>query len=906
MLRPSCAASLCSFLILAAGAADAQPVSAPGLQAFRLDPGQRPRVDGRLDEAVWADAPKAVGFTQREPAPGSASSEHTEVAVLYDGEALYVGFWADVRDPSTLVARLARRDTYPISDRVSVDIDSYGDGRTAFSFAVTAGGVEQDLLIYNDVQEDATWDAVWEGEVAQTPGGYTAEFRIPFSQLRYPTGTGPQTWGIQFQRDIPASGEVGFWAPILPDEGGYVSRFGRLEGLVGLRAPRRIELLPYAAGRLTRAPGDAVDPFYEANDLEPTAGFDAKVGLTSNLTLTATVNPDFGQVEADPAVVNLSQFETFFEERRPFFVEGVDIFEYGRTRTSNVAFRPTFFYSRRIGREPSRSVGGREILWVDSPEQTTIATAAKVSGKVGDWSVGLLDAVTVEEEAVYIDDADQELRTAVEPFTNYLVGRVQRGFRGGASVVGGIVTATHRRMGDEGLFAGVLPSSATVVGLDVEHAWQDRAWTVSGVVAGSRVVGDSLTLLGLQRSPTRYFQRPDQTYLGLDPGATRLDGVHTELSLARTGGRHWRGSITGTLTSPGFEVNDLGFQSRADVASFSWFGQYRQPRPSRLNFYNVSAFGGWAMNLAGDPIQHYYQVTSFVRFKNLWSTFGYVIARPEYVNDRLTRGGPLALRPPDGAAGVELYTDRRRTLWGGIELQGRTEWVEAYDVGVAGGEWDLGVELALGWRPSDAVAVTVEPEWSRQLDTDQFFARLADGPAATFGTRYVFADIRREAFELGLRLDWTFTPDLSLQLFAEPFVLSGRYSGFKEFRTPRTYDFDVYGLDKGAITPRVCDGDPCAPRPAATDETPTDYLVDPGDGEPFTLSNRDFNFRSLRGNAVLRWEWRPGSTLFFVWQQTRDEFADYDGFGVVEELGEVFRAPVENVFLVKATYWLGL
>ncbi|HLT45866.1 MAG TPA: carbohydrate binding family 9 domain-containing protein, partial [Rubricoccaceae bacterium] len=235
---------------------------APRLQAVRLAPGERIHVDGRPDEVAWAAAPKASGFTQREPEPGAASSERTEAAVLYDDGALYVAFWAHVRDPATLVAPLARRDAFPVTDRVSVDIDSYDDGRTAFSFAVTAGGVEQDLLVYDDVEEDATWDAVWEGEAARTADGYTVEIRIPFSQLRYQTGAGPQTWGIQFQRDIPASGEVGFWAPILPDAGGYVSRFGRLEGLEGLRAPRRVELLPYVAGRLTREPGDAADPFY--------------------------------------------------------------------------------------------------------------------------------------------------------------------------------------------------------------------------------------------------------------------------------------------------------------------------------------------------------------------------------------------------------------------------------------------------------------------------------------------------------------------------------------------------------------------------------------------------------------------------------------------------------------------
>ncbi|MDX1421465.1 MAG: DUF5916 domain-containing protein, partial [Rubricoccaceae bacterium] len=343
-------AGLLALLALAAGSPAAQTSVAPDLgppshTAFAIQADQRPRVDGHLDEAIWAQAPLATEFVQRAPNPGQPATERTEVAVLYDDAALYVGFRCYVSDPSTLVARLARRDEFVGSDRVAVAFDSYDDDRTAFYFGVSAGNVEQDLLMYDDTSEDDSWDAVWDGKAARFENaegaGYTVEMRIPFSQLRYQTGDGPETWGIQFQRRIPTTGEDDFWAPILPDVEGFVSRFGRLDGLDVQRAPRQVEVVPYAASQLTRAPGDLANPFYAENEFQPTVGFDAKVGLTSNLTLTATVNPDFGQVEADPAVVNLGAFETFFSERRPFFVEGVDIFEYGRTRTNNVSFRPT-------------------------------------------------------------------------------------------------------------------------------------------------------------------------------------------------------------------------------------------------------------------------------------------------------------------------------------------------------------------------------------------------------------------------------------------------------------------------------------------------------------------------------------------------------------------------------------
>ncbi|HYE94896.1 MAG TPA: DUF5916 domain-containing protein [Rubricoccaceae bacterium] len=895
----------CAGLVLTAPQARAQADSLaarPTLQALRVTDAQQPRIDGRLDDPVWAEAPVATDFRQRDPSPGAPSTERTEAFVLYDHEALYVGFRCFVRDPSTLVARLARRDAFFTTDRVSVDVDSYAEGRTAFSFAVTAGGVKQDILVYDDVNEDPSWDAVWEGAVARFEGGYTVEFRIPLAQLRYRSGAGTQAWGIQFQRDIPANGEVSFWAPILPDMQGYVSRFGRLEGLTGLGAPARVELMPYVAARVTRAPGDEANPFYSPNEPHAAVGGDLRVGLSSDLTLSATINPDFGQVEADPAVVNLTDFETFFQERRPFFVEGLDVFDFGRTRTNNISFRPTFFYTRRIGRPPSRGVFGDGIAYVEAPTETTIATAAKVSGRIGRWNVGLLDAITLEEEARFLNAEGEVERTAVEPLANYFVGRARRDFRGGASSVGGLTTLALRRLGDDGLFDALLPSSAVVGGLDFRHAWDDRRWTVSGVFSGSHVVGDSAAILRLQRASTRYYQRPDADHLALDPSRESLTGFQTELSIARTGGRHWRGSFTGVLITPGFEVNDLGFQSRADVASLTWLVDYIQPEARRLRRWNVFGFGGFGTNLDGDVVNHYHAIHGIAQFRNLWSLSSRATVNVTRANDRLTRGGPLAAYPADLDVWVEVSTDTRRTVSGWLFVEGRREFGGDYPLK----EWDRYLGVGVTVRPSSAVSVSLEPAIQAEFDTDQFVTRRDDAAAeGTFGTRYVFADIRQSSFDVGLRLDWTFTPDLTLQLFARPFVTSGRYSSFKEFTTPGAFAFDRYGVERGTITPRTCTIEGCVP--TLPGERPDEYAIDPGDGgEAFEIDNPDFNFRSLRGNAVLRWEYRPGSALFVVWQQVRDEFAPYDGFGILEEVGEVFRAPVRNVFLVKATYWFGL
>ncbi len=857
----------------------------PSVRAVRVEAAAKPTLDGRLDEAAWAGAEVATGFKQLRPNAGEPATQRTEAFVLYDEDALWVGFRCHDTNPDEVIAQLARRDDWNISDKVFVSLDSYGDGRTAFGFGVNAAGVKYDILTYNDNNEDMSWDAVWDVAVARTDDGWTAEFRIPFSQLRYQTGAAARTWGVQFQRDIARTDEKTFWAPILPEVDGFVSRFGTLEGLSGLSSPRRLEVQPYLASRLTREPGDADNPFYSENDFIGSVGADVKYGLTSNLTLSATINPDFGQVEADPAVVNLSQFEVFFQERRPFFVEGVDVFQFGRTRAFNVNFRPTFFYSRRIGRRPQRGLSGDEFVYTDSPDQTTIATAAKVSGKVGDWSIGVLDAVTMEEQAQYLDPDGQRLETPVEPLTNYAVGRVKRDFREGQTVIGGLFTATNRSQ-SEPLFADITPDNAYVGGLDFEHAWGNRAWTVSGVVAGSIVNGSEGVIDDLQRAPQRYLQRPDANHLSIDEGATNLSGVYGEFSVAKTSGK-LIGSLTANHVSPGFDVNDLGFQFRSDVYSHSGIVIYNENDPGSDLLRRWGGNVNWnvALNGDGQTINRRLNFNSNVQFANLWGAGLYVGGNiGETYNDRLTRGGPVATRPADISTNPWFYTDSRKAVSAEAYSFLRTEFVD-------NPEYDLSLGVDLSIRPSSSLEFTVSPDFSTEFDTDQYLTAVDDEAAeATFGTRYVFGDIEQTSFSLGLRANWTFTPDLTLQLFARPFITAGRYSGFKQLSEPGTYDFDVYGRDTGTLIERE-----------------DEFEVIPGDGgEVFSFDKPDFNFRSLRGSAVVRWEYRPGSAIFFVWQQQRDGFEPFGDFDLDRDFGAIFREDVQNIFLVKATYWLGI
>ena len=398
-------------------------------------------LDGKLDEPDWQRAPAVTDFTQSWPTPGARAPDQTEVRVLYDDAALYVGIRMFDPHPDSIAAQLARRDASGIySDWAHLIIDSYHDRRTAVRFTVNPRGVKKDVYTSNDGPEDLNWDAVWEVETRVDSAGWVAEYRIPFSQLRFGSSRGPRTWGFQVQRDIARRNERDTWSPWTNQSGGFVSLFGDLAGIVDLPQPRRLELMPYVSTRLTRAPGDPADPFFHASETKPSVGADLRYGLRGGLTLTATVNPDFGQVEVDPSVVNLSAFETFFPEKRPFFLEGSDVFSFGQVYLNNDYSFQRYFYSRRIGRQPQRFVGGPTILFVDAPDQTSIATAAKITGKNGPWTIGLLDALTTREDARIATTTGQRLETPVEPLTNYLAARLKRDFRKGATVVGSMLT----------------------------------------------------------------------------------------------------------------------------------------------------------------------------------------------------------------------------------------------------------------------------------------------------------------------------------------------------------------------------------------------------------------------------------------------------------------------------------
>jgi hypothetical protein len=840
-------------------------------------------IDGVLNEPVWLAAQVFDGFLQREPDEGDSVSEATEVRVLMGGDALYIGAWLYDSEPDLIRATLVRRDVVSDFDYFMVNLDSRHDHNTSYAFTLTPSGAYQDAALGTDGQYDFGWDPVWEGAASRDERGWYGEWKIPLSQLRFDTSDDP-VWGIQLTRVISRKNEVASFSFTPRTEASGPHRYGHLVGLGQVQAPRRLELMPYGTSRSEHLDVHPQDPFRGTSEEYYAVGLDLKYGITSNLTLDATMNPDFGQVEVDPAVVNLTQYETFFPERRPFFVEGAEIFRYGFPGSDlNGSDLGDLFYSRRIGRAPQRDLRALGAHFVDTPDQSTIAGAMKVSGRLGDWSVGFLEAVTPEERGRYVGADGVKLTAAVEPLSNYMVGRARRDFRDGNSTVGGIFTAVNREMDDPAL-GGFLHSSAYVGGLDFNHMWGNREWFLTGTLTGSRVQGSPEAILLTQRSSARYWQRPDAGHVKVDPTRTSMLGWRGSVSAGRRAGDHWLGSVLMQAQSPGFEANDLGFETRVDSWDISGAFQYRDMEPDeRTRFYQVDLLPSLEWNFDGDLVGANVFLGSMQQWANYWMSSTAMSIYPETDNDRLTRGGPMARHPGGFSLSQWIATDQRKPYSVNLNF--------TYARNFRGG-WGLIPGLGVTFRPMPTLEVGLQPSYRRTHAVAQYVAAVEDESAnRTYGSRYVFSDLDQNVLSLDTRVSWTFTPRLSLQLYVQPFLASGDYDRFKEMHEPGTWDWDVYGEERGTLT-----------------EVDGGYEVDPdgsGSAPKFDLANPDFTMRSLRGNAVLRWEYRPGSTVYLVWQQRRFGY-DPDGeFRFRHEVDALWNIPPENVFALKVSYWWG-
>ncbi len=852
------------------------------------------RLDGTLDEPAWQLAPVATDFAQWQPDEGAPATQPTEVRFLFDRGAIYIGArMGDELGAAGVVSRLVRRDGDFESDFLQIVFDSFHDHLGQAIFYVNPDGVKGDQLGLGGAFLDASWDPVWEVRTTIDSMGWTAEVRIPFSQLRF-AKQGGQTWGLQIQRFVHRLNEVSMWSFYPSTESGGPAFFGHLDSLAIEASPARGEILPYVVGRYARlGTADTTSPFYGGDDLSVRVGMDFKHLLTSNITLIGTINPDFGQVEVDPAVVNLSVFETFFPERRPFFVGGRSYFFFGPLWCRFCwASGMGLFYSRRIGRAPQGAgLAHAAGSYADVPNNATILGAAKITGRTAaGWSVGLLDAVTAREHARVVTPGEPQFETEVEPLTNYFVGRVAKDYLAGNLQVRGMVTSVVRGLRDSAL-AMRLSRHAEAAGLDAELWFSQRRYRWATTVAVSQVAGDPPAMLRVQHSSARYFQRPDREHgtNGLftnayDSTLTAMRGYGVESRLSREAG-NWLWELNAGVRSPGFETNDLGFLSWTDFLWISANLARRRTTPTRLFRNYMFIVGGQRVyNFDGDLTARQ-EERAYARFTflNYWRVRTFVVHRPSRLDDRLTRGGPIVGLPAEGFWYLGGSTDSRKrvSVDAGATLSWDTE-------GAAG----LNVSLGLTARPASNVEVALRPSYGHTESLAQYVTAQPDSTAtAFFGTRYVFADLEQRTLSMDIRLNVTFTPTLTLQLYAQPLLATAAYGNFKEFDRPREIAKSVYGVDVGTITRG--DGE---------------YTVDPdGDGpaEAFTFDDPDFNLRSLRGSAVLRWEFRPGSTLYFVWTQARDHTEPVGTMDVWHDLDALIHAKVDNIFLVKLSYFIG-
>jgi hypothetical protein len=823
------------------------PARPPAPTTTRAARALRPPVlDGRDEDEVWKQAAPITEFVEFDPVEGKEARFRTEARVAYDTRNFYVFIRMYDPEPDKILKLLARRDVRTPSDQVKVVIDSYHDRRSGYEFAVNPAGVLRDYAIYGDGNEDDAWDGVWEARTTVDSLGWTAEFKIPLSQLRYDNAD-THTFGFAIWRDIERYKERVSWPLYRRNQAGFVSQLGEVTGISGLSSPRRLEVRPYAVTKNITLP-KGPDAYSHPQRLD--GGLDFKYGVSSNLTLDGTVNPDFGQIEADPAVLNLSAFETFFQERRPFFIEGAGLLSFSvNCYIVRDCGSENLFYSRRIGRSPQLRDTDRDPA---APNGTTILGATKLTGRTpGGLSVGVLDAVTGRER----DATDQ----TIEPASNYAVIRATQDLRHGETGIGVIGTMVNRSL--DQWTRDDLRSSALVGGMDLRHRFHKGMFQFNASIVGSRVTGNAAAIDATQRNSVHFYQRPDGG-LDYDPARTSLTGHAEQFRFAKFGGGTLRFETSYQRVSPGFESNDLGFLRRADWQSqATWAAlNFNKPGPffRRLS-WNFNEEQQWTTQ--GLPLDRWVNSNVHFELPNSWWVHagGSLGGLGTVYCDRCARGGPA------------LRSDTYIAPWGG--LQGDTRWVVVPSVWLNGFRGDGGrshsfsVSPSLDFRVSSRFTASLGLNFEKNVDDRQWHGNVTDVSQVL---HYTFAHLEQRTTSFQARVNFTATPNLTIQLYGEPFVSKGRYSDVRELAEPRAEAYD------DRFQPFTQGGDPGG-----------------------------FNFKQFRSNAVLRWEYRPGSALYLVWQQGREDFEDgRGGRSLFGDLDRLFGAHPNNTFLVKLSYWL--
>lgn len=834
-----------------------------------------PRIDGRLDDECWiSEGSWSENYFQQIPSEGDAPSQRTCFKILYDDEYLYAAIRAYDNQPDKIDFRPAKRDAFA-GDIVGLCFDSYFDHRTGFEFDLSASGGKTDLILSNDGW-DMNWNAVWEGKTALEDSAWTAEMKIPFSQLRYGKKE-EQVWGLHAWRWINRNQEEDQWELIPRDTPATLSEFGTLTGLKDLKRSGRIEIMPYAVGGIKRSETVSGNPFSTAIKDIASAGIDGKVGITSDFTMDFTINPDFGQVEADPSILNLSAFEIFFEEKRPFFLEGKNIFDF------SMGYGNELFYSRRIGARPAYYPETGENEYTDTPSNTSIISALKLTGKnKNGLSLGIMHSLT-SKETLQIGSKQGPVKTeTAEPFTSYFASRIQKDYNQANTILGGMFTATNRNIRDDHLL--FLNRTAYTGGLDFLHQWYEKTYFISVKSLFSHISGDSEAMLALQEAPARYMQRPDFAHLGIDSSRTSLTGTSAEIRAGRSGNGHWKYDLAINYLSPFFDLNDIGYTRYADMLNqtasvdyliYEPFGIFRTFSVSveQSNFWNA---GGYY--LSSDAECHIRST-----FTNKWSTTLGIVRSFRGLGTRQLRGGPALMEEGIWSSHLNLRTDDSKNI--------------TFSFFIEAVRSDDGISRSMYYMPRIILKLgnNIELTTSMEYAGDKENLQYVDQTSLNGDPRYIFAYLDRKTLSLTIRADYGITPDLIIQYYGSPYVSAGKYSDFKRITDSRAaiYEdrFHVFSGSEILLNP--------------VDNT---FLVDEtSDGSnDYSFTNPDFSFREFRSNLVARWEYRPGSILYLVWQHARTGYDEVYNTTLSDNFGKLLDIYPTDMFLLKLNYWFSL
>jgi hypothetical protein len=828
-----------------------------------------PVIDGVLDDEAWHLAKWSGDFIEWMPDENTKPSQKTKFKILYDKNFLYVAYKCYDSEPDKIEKRLSRRDGFA-GDRIAIVIDSYHDKRTAFSFSTTAAGVKGDEFVSeNGSNWDDSWNPIWFTATNIDEEGWTGEAKIPFSQLKFGKAE-EQVWGLQITRLVFREEERSVWNRVPLDAAGFISEFGELHGLLDIEPQNQLEIQPFTVNQIDTYPSESGNPFRDGNDHILNGGLDAKIGITNDLTLDLTVNPDFGQVDADPGAIALDGFQIFFQERRPFFVENKNIFDFEFANGND-----NIFYSRRIGRDPQGSPNLLDGEFADVPGNTTILGAAKFSGKTKNgWSVGLLESVTGKMFAK-IDTNGDRRKELVEPSTNYLVGRLQKDFNDRNSYVGGIFTATNRRL--EGNL-DYLRSAAYTGGFDFRHNWKDRNYYIEGNLVTSHVRGSEEAIRITQESITHLFQRADASHVSVDPNKTSLTGTGGKIEFGKAGGGNWRYEGGVIWRSPELELNDVGFLRQADeIRQYAEVDRlFLKPtnfyRRARISFEQYTTY-----DFEGNYNRIQYQMEGNINFTNNWFLEAGGAHKPRIFSNTVLRGGPRWRYSEENFGYLFIASDSRKKfgfLLGYINSQMKQDnfSLERYVV-------------ELNYQPFDAFNLSLEMEYEENPNKTQYVT--TSDYAGT--TRYILGAIDQKTFATSIRFNYSINPNLSVQYYGQPFISRGTYTDFNYVNNPIADD----------LGERVILFDP-----DQISKTNSVYTIDEEvDGTiDYTFDDPDFAFVQFRSNLVVRWEYIPGSEVFLVWSQGVTGLGDPTDSLSRSLDRQIFGQKPENTFLIKVTY----